>query len=52
MDRLDEIKVPTLVMAGRDDNPHDERTAEVMGAVRDFIPTDVGVPGDVAVAGE
>ena len=79
MDRLGEIRVPTLVMAGRDDflfppehqgqlaagipnarlriieraghNPHDERTAEVMGAVRDFIPTDVGVPGDVAVAG-
>src|SRR6266536_2843092 len=77
MDRLGEIRVPTLVMAGRDDfvfppehqgqlaagipnarleiieraghNPHNERTAEVMRAVRDFIPTDVGVLGDVAV---
>jgi len=77
MDRLDEIRVPTLVMAGRDDflsppehqgqlaagipnarleiieraghNPHDERTAEVMKAVRDFIPTDVGVRGEVAL---
>jgi proline iminopeptidase len=77
MDRLGEITVPTLVMAGRDDfvfppehqgqlavgipnarleiieraghNPHDERTAEVMAAVRNSIPTDVGVPGDVAV---
>jgi proline iminopeptidase len=67
MDRLGEIKVPTLVMAGRDDfifppehqaqlaagipnarlriiehaghNPHDERTADVMDAVREFIPT-------------
>ena len=65
MDRLAEITVPTLVMAGRDDfvfppehqaqlaagipnarlriieraghNPHDERTAEVMAAIRDFI---------------
>jgi proline iminopeptidase len=65
MDRLGEIQVPTLVMAGRDDflfppehqaqlaagipnarpriieraghNPHDERTDEVMDAVRDFI---------------
>jgi pimeloyl-ACP methyl ester carboxylesterase len=65
MDRLGEITVPTLVMAGRDDflfppehqvalatgvadgrlhiveraghNPHEERTAEVMAAVRDFI---------------
>jgi proline iminopeptidase len=65
MDRLDEIKAPTLVMAGRDDfvfppecqgelaagipdarlkiieraghNPHDEQTAEVIRAVRDFI---------------
>lgn len=65
MDRLAEIQVPTLVMAGRDDflwppehqaqlaagipnaqlwiieraghNPHEERTAEVMEAVRDFI---------------
>jgi proline iminopeptidase len=75
MDRLGEIKVPTLVMAGRDDfvfppehqgqlaagipgaiieraghNPHDERTAEVMKVVRDFIPADVRVPGDAAVA--
>jgi pimeloyl-ACP methyl ester carboxylesterase len=67
MDRLSEIKVPTLVMAGRDDfvfppehqgqlaagipnarlqiiehaghNPHDEQTAQVMKAVRDFIST-------------
>jgi proline iminopeptidase len=76
MDRLGEIKVPTLVMAGRDDfvfppehqgqlaagiprarleiieraghNPQDERTAEVIRAVTDFIPTDLGVPGEVA----
>jgi len=68
MDRLGEITVPTLVMAGRDDfvfppecqrelaagirnarlqiieraghNPHDEQTAEVMQAVRDFISAD------------
>jgi proline iminopeptidase len=68
MDRLAEITVPTLVMAGRDDfvfppecqrelaagiptarlqiieraghNPHDEQTAEVMQALRDFIPAD------------
>ena len=67
MDRLGEIRVPTLVMAGRDDfvfppehqgqlaagipnarleiieraghNPHDERTAQVMKAVRDFMST-------------
>lgn len=66
MDRLDEIKVPTLVMAGRDDfqfppehqaalaagianarleiieraghNAPSERTAEVIGAVRRFLP--------------
>ena len=66
MDRLGEIKVPTLVMAGRDDflfppehqaqlaagipnarlriieraghNPHSERPAEVMEALRDFLP--------------
>jgi pimeloyl-ACP methyl ester carboxylesterase len=65
MDRLGEITVPTLVIAGRDDflfppehqvaladgladgrlhiveraghNPHSERTAEVMAAVRDFV---------------
>jgi proline iminopeptidase len=65
VDRLGEITVPTLVMAGRYDfvfppecqheleagipnarlrlveraghNPHDERTAEVMKAVREFI---------------
>ena len=65
MDRLGEITVPTLVMAGRDDflfppehqeqlaagipnarlriieraghNPHAERPAEVMEAVRDFV---------------
>jgi len=68
MDRLSEIKAPTLVMAGRDDflfppehqmelafripnarlriidraghNPHSERTAEVLEAVRDFIPVE------------
>jgi proline iminopeptidase len=77
MDRLGEISVPTLVLAGRDDfvfppehqgqlaagihnarleiieraghNPHDERTAEVMTAIRNFIPTDVGVHADAAV---
>ena len=76
MDRLGQISVPTLVMAGRDDfvfppehqgqlaaaipnarleiieraghNPHDEQTAQVMQAVRDFILTDVGIPGEVA----
>ncbi len=65
MDRLGEITVPTLVIAGRSDfvfppecqeelaagipnarlriieraghNPHEEQTAEVMGAVRDFV---------------
>ena len=74
MDRLPEIRVPTLVMAGRDDfvyppehqgqlaagipgarleiiegaghNPHDERTAEVMTAVRDFVATDAAGPSD------
>lgn len=78
MDRLAEIRVPTLVMAGRDDfvfppehqgqlaagipgarleiieraghNPHNERTAEVMKSVRDFIPTDVRLSGGVAAA--
>ncbi|HZD00506.1 MAG TPA: alpha/beta hydrolase [Actinomycetes bacterium] len=68
MDQLGEIKVPTLVMAGRDDfvfppecqlelaagipnarlqiieraghNPHSERPAEVMEAVRDFVSAD------------
>jgi pimeloyl-ACP methyl ester carboxylesterase len=76
MDRLSEIRVPTLVMAGRDDfvfppehqgqlaagipnarleiiehaghNPHDEQTAQVMKAVRDFIPAAVHVPADAA----
>src|SRR6266542_3254182 len=71
MDRLGEINVPTLVMAGRDDflfppehqvelaagipnarlriieraghNPHSEQPAEVMEALRDFIPTDVAM---------
>ena len=71
MDRLGGIKVPTLVMAGRNDflfppehqvelaagipnarlriieraghNPHSERPAEVMEALRDFIPTDVAM---------
>jgi proline iminopeptidase len=65
LDRLGEITVPTLVIAGRDDfvfppecqrelaagipharmllidhaghNPHDEQTADVMKAVRDFV---------------
>jgi proline iminopeptidase len=65
MDRLGEIRAPTLVMAGREDfifppesqqelaagipdarlviidraghNPHDEQTAEVLRAVRDFL---------------
>jgi proline-specific peptidase len=72
MDRLGEITVPTLVMAGRDDflfppahqrelaagipdarlriieraghNPHSERPAEVMEAIRAFISADVAVP--------
>jgi proline iminopeptidase len=71
MDRLGEIKVPTLVMAGRDDflfppehqlelaagipnahlrilersghNPHSEQPAEVMEAVREFIPAEAAV---------
>lgn len=71
MDRLGDIKVPTLVMAGREDflfppehqaelaagipgarlriieraghNPHSERPAEVMQAVRDFISADATV---------
>jgi pimeloyl-ACP methyl ester carboxylesterase len=29
-------------------NPHDEQTAQVMKAVRDFIPTAARVPADVA----
>lgn len=68
MDRLSEIKVPTLVMAGRDDflfppehqielaggipnarlriieraghNAHSEQTAEVLGALNEFMTTD------------
>jgi proline iminopeptidase len=72
MDRLGEIKVPTLVMAGSDDflfppehqaelaagmpnarlriidraghNPHSERPADVMQAIRDFIPSAAAVP--------
>jgi proline iminopeptidase len=79
MDRLGEIRVPTLVMAGRDDfvfppehqgqlataipgsrleiieraghNPQDEQTARVMKAVKDFLPTDPVVRGDVSQAG-
>jgi proline iminopeptidase len=71
MDRLGEIAVPTLVMAGRDDfvfppehqaelvagipnarlriieraghNPHEERTAEVMEGVRDFLTAEAAV---------
>ena len=67
MERLNEIKAPTLILAGRQDfifppesqeelaaripnarlvfieraghNPHDERTAEVLKAVRDFLST-------------
>lgn len=77
MDRLAEIKVPTLVMAGRDDfifppecqaelaagipdarlrlinhaghNPYSEQSAEVMEAVRDFLPA--GTPALVASPG-
>ena len=73
MDRLGEITVPTLVVAGRDDfvfppecqlqlaagipdarlriieraghNPHVEQPAEVMEAVRDFIPARAGGGG-------
>jgi proline iminopeptidase len=69
MDRLGEIRCPTLVVAGADDfvfppecqgelaagipgarlrlvdraghNPHDEQTAEVMAAIRSFIPAAV-----------
>ena len=72
MDRLGEITMPTLVMAGREDfvfppehqtelaagipnarlqiieraghNPHSERPAEVMHAIRDFIPSETAVP--------
>lgn len=71
MDRLSEIKVPTLVIAGRDDflfppehqaalaagipnahlriieraghSPHLERPAEVMEAIRDFIPAETAL---------
>jgi proline iminopeptidase len=71
MDRLGEIGVPTLVMAGREDfvfppehqaqlaagipnarlhiveraghNPHYDRSAEVMEAVREFITADSAV---------
>ena len=71
MDRLGEITVPTLVMAGRDDflfppehqeqlaagipdarlriieraghNPHSERPAEVMEALRDFLSADAAI---------
>lgn len=78
MDRLGEVSVPTLVMAGRDDfvfppehqgqlaagipgarleiieraghNPHDEQTAEVMAAVRNFIGADAGARSEVATA--
>jgi proline iminopeptidase len=73
MDRLGEIKVPTLVMAGRDDfqfppehqaalaagipnsrleiieraghNAHQERPAEVIRAVRDFVGAPNPTPG-------
>jgi pimeloyl-ACP methyl ester carboxylesterase len=81
MDRLGEITVPTLVMAGRDDfvfppehqlelaagipnarlkiieraghNPHSEQPAEVMEAVRDFIPAGAAVlpAAEAAAAG-
>jgi proline iminopeptidase len=78
MDRLGEIRVPTLVMAGRDDflfppehqgqlaagipnarlriieraghNPHDERTDEVMEAVRDFISAEAAVSGAIRMS--
>jgi proline iminopeptidase len=78
MGRLGEIRVATLVMAGRDDfvfppehqgqlaagipnarleiieraghNPHDERTADVIKAVIDFLPTDAGARDVVAPA--
>lgn len=78
MDRLGEITVPTLLMAGRDDflfppehqgqlaagipharleiieraghNPHDERTADVMKAVTDFMTAGAAVRGEVASA--
>jgi proline iminopeptidase len=74
MDRLSEITVPTLVIAGRDDfvfppehqgqlaaaipgarleiieraghNPHDEQTAQVMNAVRNFLSADVRLAAD------
>jgi proline iminopeptidase len=73
MDRLGEIKIPTLVLAGRHDflfppehqailadrlpnaklvlveraghNPHMERTAEVIRAVRDFVGAPNPTPG-------
>jgi proline iminopeptidase len=76
MDRLGEIAVPTLVMAGREDfifppehqaqlaagipharlriiegaghNPHDERTSDVLDAVREFIAPDSAM-GPMAV---
>jgi proline iminopeptidase len=81
VDRLGEITVPTLVMAGRSDfvfppeaqeelsggipdarlriieraghNPHEEQTAEVMEAVRDFISTGnaASAPGVVVSGG-
>jgi pimeloyl-ACP methyl ester carboxylesterase len=72
MDRLGDIEVPTLVMAGREDfifppecqealaaaipnaslrlidraghNPHEERTTEVMDAVRDFLRAGAAIP--------
>lgn len=73
MDRLGEITVPTLVMAGREDfvfppecqreladaipdarlliidgaghNPQDERTAEVVGVLREFLAPRAAAPG-------
>jgi proline iminopeptidase len=76
MDRLGDIKVPTLVMAGRDDfifppehqaelaagipnarlriieraghNPHSERPAEVMEALRNFMGAGAAVSPSAA----
>jgi Asp-tRNA(Asn)/Glu-tRNA(Gln) amidotransferase A subunit family amidase len=47
---IDLRRDPDQIIERAGHNPHDERTAEVMKAVTNFISTDVGVPGDVAVA--
>jgi hypothetical protein len=44
------INAPVEIIERARHNPHDERTAQVMKAVGDFIPTAVRVPADVAVA--